>query len=439
MKNVLLISPDFPKCYYKFAQAFKKNGCNVLAIGATPYEDLEQGLKESVTEYVQSYEMTNIGKMIDMIGYLENKYGHIEFLESNNEFWLRTDSILREWFSIDSGLYPNQLTEYQKKSSMKKAFIEAGANVAPFVIAKNIDIVKEFVDKYGYPIFAKPDIGVGAAGNYKIENEQELINFFNDKPNVDYIVETFVDGRIITFDGIADSNSDVVVAINEYFPREIFSLHITNDEMVYYTQKDVSEKLYSLGKKIIKALGLKNRFFHTELFLIDTDDDKYFKKGDLVALEVNIRTPGGYTPDLLCFGLSSNIYQMYADVICFGKTDIKVTDRYYAMCASRRNMYQYFFTEEDIQRTYKKELKEVGRYPNVFADLMGDSYYMATFDKEEDALLFADYVKKRMQPTHKSENKISHITGEDRRMLDERERDNKNSDLTICDKHIDGA
>ena len=124
MKNVLLISPDFPKCYYKFAQAFKKNGCNVLVIGATPYNDLEQGLKESVTEYVQSYEMTNITKMIEMVGYLQNKYGHIDFLESNNEFWLRSDSILREWFSIDSGLYPNQLTEYQKKSSSANALVD---------------------------------------------------------------------------------------------------------------------------------------------------------------------------------------------------------------------------------------------------------------------------------------------------------------------------
>lgn len=424
MRNVLLISADFPVTYYQFAKAFKKNGCNVFVIGSTPYNDLHPELKAAVTEYVHSYEMTNIDKMSEIIGYLQNKYGPIDFLESNNEFWLRSDSILRERFGISSGIYPHQLDEYQKKSAMKKAFIAAGAHVAPFIIVRDLESLKAFADKYGFPLFAKPDIGVGAAGHYKIDNMEALENFYYSKPYIDYICEPFVKGRVISFDGIADANSDVVICANEIFPPAIFDFKNTHVDMFYYVNKIVPTKLEELGRKIIKALGLKNRFFHTELFLAENSVRGHFRKGDIVALEVNIRTPGGYTPDLLNFGLSTNLYQMFADVVCFGSSNEYRGERCYAACASRRYENSYFFTEEDILRTFKNEICNVGDYPLVFSDLMGNRFYMAKFQSEKEVELFKEYVTR-------SPN-VSYDTKEEKR-------ESSNDGLTICDKHIDGA
>ncbi len=440
IKNVLLISADFPTSYCQFAEAFKKNGCCVLVIGSTPANGIEPKLRESVTEYVQCTEMENVSSMINTVDYLIKKYGPIDFLESNNEYWLHNDAILREWFDIESGIFPRQLEDYQRKSVMKKAFIEAGAKHAPFIIAKSYEQVLEFVQKYHYPIFAKPDIGVGAASNYKIDSDDDLRTFFNEKPNVDYIVEPFVKGRIVTFDGIADSDSNTVITINEIFPKEIFNLHKTKDEMFYYTNIEVPKELLEVGKKIIKALKLKNRFFHTEFFLAENEIPGSFKVGDYVAIEVNIRTPGGFTPDLLNIGIDSNVYQIYADVICFGKTDIKIEKRYFAACASRRDIHKYFFSDEDIFRTFKKEMCRSGRYPKVLSDLMGDQYYMARFETVEDVHLFEEYTKRKVEPLHHESEKISHVVGEDRRMLRENKQDmSDSSDLTICDKHIDGA
>ena len=438
MKNVVLISADFPSSYFQFAKAFKRNGCNVLVIGSTPYNDLVQGLKENVTEYYQTFEMENINKMFEIVQYFINKYGPIDFLESNNEYWLRNDSIIREHFGISSGLYPYQLDEYQKKSAMKKAFLEAGAHVAPFIIVRDLDSLKAFANKYGYPLFAKPDIGVGAFGNYKINNEAELEAFHREKPYVDYICEAYVTGLIITFDGIADANSDVVICANERFPREIYSFHITKEDMFYYVNKKVPEKVLDLGKRIIKALGLKNRFFHTELFLAENSVRGHFRKGDIVPLEVNIRTPGGFTPDLLNYGLSTNLYQMFADVICFGKSSEYVGESYYACCAARRHGKDYFFKEEDILRTFKNEICQYGDYPDVFSDLMGNRYYMAKFKQEKDIEIFKEYVARLANKSYATSERTSHIVGEDRRILDE-QNSSSNEDLPICDKHIDGA
>lgn len=439
MKNVLLISADFPVTYYQFAKAFKKNGCNVFVIGGTPYENLHQELKDSVTEYVQSNEMTNINRMSDIINYLQGKYGPIEFLESNNEFWLRNDSILRERFGISSGIYPHQLDDYQKKSSMKKAFIEAGANVAPYIIVRDLESLKEFANKYGFPVFAKPDIGVGAAGNYKIDNMEELEKFYYSKPYIDYICEPFVKGRVISFDGIADWDSNPVICANEIFPPAIYDFKNSHVDMFYYVNKKVPEKLLALGKKIIKALGLKGRFFHTELFLAENSVRGHFKKGDIVALEVNIRCPGGYTPDLLNFGLSTNLYQMFADVICFGKSNEFVGEPYFAACASRRYENSYFFTEEDILRTFKNEICNVGDYPLVLSDLMGNRFYMAKFNNVKDVELFKEYVTRSPNVSYESHTSNNHLVGEDKRILDERKNESTQDDLTICDKHVDGA
>ena len=440
MKNVVLISADFPKSYYQFAQAFKNNGCTVLVVGSTPYNDLHPGLISAVTEYYQTYEMENSDRMVDILNYFQSKYGPIDFLESNNEYWLRYDSILRERLGIRSGLYPRELDEFQKKSSMKKAFMEAGLHVAPFIVTDNLDKLKDFALQYGYPLFAKPDIGVGAHGNYKIENEEQLINFVNNKAKIDYIVEAFVEGQIVTFDGIADGESNVVICANEIFPRNIFNLHITHDDMAYYVNDKVPENLEKLGRKMIKCFGLKNRFFHTELFIADNEVEGQFKKGDIVALEINIRTPGGFTPDLLNFALSTNLYQMFADVVCFGSSNVKYGPRYYAVCSSRRAEKQYFFSEDDIKRTYKNNLCAYGDYPKVFSDLMGDKYYMAKFEEEKDVKIFEEYVKRPANMSYQEKTTINHLGGEDKRMMDEKNGGmSRSDDLTICDKHIDGA
>ena len=439
MKNVILISADFPRTYYQFAKAFQRNGCNVLVIGSTPYYDLHPELKGCVTEYYQTYEMENIDKMSEIIWYFINKYGPIDFLESNNEYWLRSDAILRERFGISSGIYPHQLDDYQRKSSMKQYFMKAGAHVAPFILSDDLEELKEFAKEYNYPIFAKPDIGVGAAGNYKINNEQELINYLNTKPKIPYFVEAYVEGRIITFDGIANAESEPVICVNEIFPREIYNFHNNGNDMVYFVNKVVPPDLLKLGKNIIKSLGLKNRFFHTELFIADNAIKGWFNKGDIVALEVNIRTPGGYTPDLLNFGLSTNLYQMFADVICFGYSDESVGQHYYAVYASRRNNKQYFFTEEDIKRTYANNLCAYGDMPAVLADLMCDRYFMAKFENEKDAVLFSQYVTRRADVSYASETKFDHILGEDKRILDEKKAESSYDDLPICDRHIDGA
>ena len=50
----------------------------------------------------------------------------------------------------------------------------AGVKVARGGIVRSMEEALEIVQQTGYPLVAKPDIGVGAAATYKIQNEAEL-------------------------------------------------------------------------------------------------------------------------------------------------------------------------------------------------------------------------------------------------------------------------
>ena len=50
---------------------------------------------------------------------MQSKYGQIDFIESNNEYWMRNDAQYRKDFGIHTGYMPEDLNLYQSKSGMK--------------------------------------------------------------------------------------------------------------------------------------------------------------------------------------------------------------------------------------------------------------------------------------------------------------------------------
>ena len=92
--NFIFISPNFPDIYSHFVKALKERGITVLGIGDTPYDKLNNELKENLTEYCFCSNLANLEWLKNTVSYLKNKYGPIDYLESNNEFWLENDAEL---------------------------------------------------------------------------------------------------------------------------------------------------------------------------------------------------------------------------------------------------------------------------------------------------------------------------------------------------------
>ena len=398
MKNFVLISPNFPETYYMFAEALKRNGFRVLGIGDSPFDNLRSELKYILDEYYACYDMDNFDNEIRAVEYFANKYRQIDYLESNNEYWLEKDARLREIFNIPNGVRPNELQFWQHKSLMKKHYKEAGAKVADFIIVESKEQLLSFISKVGYPVFIKPDVGVGAAGDYKIKDENDVDFFFNDRnPDVPYICEQYIDGDIISFDGICDSESRVVFCASNSFPPSVAEVVKEGKDLFYYTLQNVPEDLKEIGQKVIKAFGVKNRFFHLEFFRLNKDVKNVGKIGDIVALETNMRPAGGFTPDLINFSQSVNCYQIYADVMAFdeNRQDLSMK-KYFAACASRRNGIWYEHSDSEILMKYRNQLSADGYYPYVLSGAMGDRFFMAKFETMDEVIEFRDFVEKRL-------------------------------------------
>ena len=168
MKNFVFISPNFPTNYWKFCAELKNNGLRVLGIGDCPYDNLLPELRASLDEYYKVGSLENYDEVFRAVAFFTYKYGKIDWLESNNEYWLERDAKLRTEFHITSGFQEADMFEVKYQSAMKEYYAKAGIPTARYHIVDNFENSREFANKVGYPVVVKPDNGVGASHTYRL-------------------------------------------------------------------------------------------------------------------------------------------------------------------------------------------------------------------------------------------------------------------------------
>ena len=178
MKNFIFISPNFPTNYWIFCRDLKNNGINVLGIGDQPYDELSDDLKRSLNEYYKVGSLENYEEVYRGVAFLIFKHGKIDWLESNNEYWLERDARLRTEFHITSGFQVEDMPRIKYKSKMKEYYQKAGIPTARCHLVDNLDGCKKFIEEVRYPVVAKPDNGVGASHTFKLNSDAELATFF---------------------------------------------------------------------------------------------------------------------------------------------------------------------------------------------------------------------------------------------------------------------
>ena len=133
--NFVFVSPNFPRRYYKWVEALRERGITVLGIGDSPTYDLHPRLKASLNEYYFLPDLSDFPKMKEAVAYYERKYGKIDYIESDNEWWLEMDARLREAFGVNSGFHPEEMRRIKAKSAMKECFKKGGALTMRYVLA----------------------------------------------------------------------------------------------------------------------------------------------------------------------------------------------------------------------------------------------------------------------------------------------------------------
>ena len=384
MKNFVFISPNFPTNYWMFCRELKNNGMNVLGIGDQPYDELMPELKESLNEYYKVSSLENYDEVYRAVAYFIFKHGRIDWLESNNEYWLERDAHLRTDFHITSGFQDEDIPRIKYKSKMKAYYEKAGIPVARYLLPERLEDSRAFIEKVGYPVVVKPDNGVGAANTYKLKCDEDLVNFVNEwktqYPEVPYIMEEFVHAEVNSYDAIIDGNGEPIFETGNVTPNSIMDVVNDNDNSIYYIVKDLPEDTRAAGRAAVKSFEVKSRFIHFEFFRLTQDQEGLGKKGQVIALEVNMRPCGGFTPDMINFAHSTNVYKIWADMITYGDSLFPVGEHNFCAFAGLRDGKDFVMSHDDIMAKYGSTMKMVSRIPDALSGAMGNQMYVATFD-----------------------------------------------------------
>lgn len=384
MKNVVYLSPNFPTNFKTFSLALKNAGARVLGIADDPYTRLHADLKDALTEYYKVEDMHNYDELLRGVAYFTHKYGKIDWLDSHSEYWLETEAKLRDDFNIP-GLREDDMKYIKAKSEMKKIYQKLGLRVAKGKVVHSFDEAKTWIDEVGFPVIAKPDIGVGASSTYKINNAHELETAYETIAHVPYIIEEFITGEIHSFDGLADEKSEPVFFTSHVFSTPVMDVVNQDDHIYYYSRREIPAELEAAGRKCLKGFKVKNRFFHLEFF--------FTPKGEFVPLEVNIRPPGGLTTDMFNYACDIDIFKTWAELVVNGNNKLDYSRKYFCAYIGRKNNKTYKSSHSEILKKYASEMVIHQEIPAVYRGALGDFCYIVRAEKLDKITEIAKFVQ----------------------------------------------
>ncbi|HJB48605.1 MAG TPA: hypothetical protein IAA40_04310 [Candidatus Olsenella excrementigallinarum] len=395
--NFVFVSPQFPHVYWQFCAALRRDGARVLGIGDTPYDQLPPELRTSLDEYYWVHDLEDYDEVYRAVAYFSFHYGKPDWIESNNEHWLPLDARLREDFNVARGPRPGEVARWQSKAAQKPLYAAAGVPTARQTSLTTFDETRWFIGEMGhYPVFAKPEVGVGAAGTRILTCDDDLRVLLADHGDVPYVVEQLVSGGICSWDAVLDSRGEPLFENQEEFPPSMADVVHGGLDLAYLSRPDVDPELSRLGRAVVRSFGLTSRFVHLEFFRLDRDRPGLGARGDYVGLEVNVRPPGGTTPEMMNYAHAVNVYQIWADMVCFDERRVEA-DGTDALCvyASRRDAHRYAHAHEEVLAEFGGAIVSHGRVPDALSDDMGNYQYTARLATRAEAGEFVAFVHER--------------------------------------------
>ncbi|MGE5255241.1 MAG: ATP-grasp domain-containing protein [Hyphomicrobiales bacterium] len=382
-RNIVILSPHFPPHYRQFWQQVKAAGGHALGIGDEPCERLAEETRSALTEYYYLPDMHDYDALVRACGYYTHRYGKIDRFDSLNEYWLATEARIRDDFNIP-GVRSADIDFIRRKSMMKERFQAAGVRVARGRVVRTPEDAQRLIGETGYPVIAKPDAGAGALNTYRIDSDAGLTTFFASKPAGDYLLEEFIVGAIHSFDGLADGDGRPLFFTSHVFSQGIMETVNEARHIYYYSMREIPPELEAIGRRCLLSFGVRERFFHMEFFL--TADGEY------VALEVNMRPPGGFTTDMFNYGADIDIYRTWAELLVNNRSDLAYERAYHCCYASRKRNQRYAHSHNDILSRYGHVILQVESVPGVFSSALGDVGYIFRSPRLDQVLEIVHFI-----------------------------------------------
>ncbi len=374
--NVVFLSPSFPPTAADFCLALKREGVTVLGIGDAPLAPESRAL-EGLAEYVNEPNMADPGALKAAFMSLQQRYGKIHRIDSNGEHWLESEARLRDDFGVP-GLSQAEVVRLRSKSEMAKIFATAGIAVPPGIRGESVEAVRAFTACHGFPLVIKPDSGSGASDTWRVGDESELEEALM-RPLSNHIVQPFIDGDIVTYDGLCDRTGNIVFSTSHVYDTGIMQVRTGELDGHYYSERAIDKSLETIGRRAVAAFDIRERFFHAE----------FFRKanGEYVALEMNLRPPGGFTTDMMNAACEFDVYALWAKVLTGRDLSAFHYERkYHTAHAGRRDNRSYRLSHPALIAELGPLLFSEKPIPKVFSVTMGDHMYLLRHPELETLL-----------------------------------------------------
>jgi hypothetical protein len=383
----LYISPEFPPNYANFVLKLNEMNVNVWGIGESDFYFMPEKLRSALKWYVR----VNLSSLADVENALEHflriktslgTSPNFDLVESHNEQWLQLEGFINEKLRID-GIQPKDLNRLKKKSVMKKLFKESGLPVARGERVRDLNHGLQLARDLGYPLILKPDEGVGAGGIHKVIDEAQLRHLLPEI-NSDYIMEEFIDAKIVTYDGLVDADGRILFENSLIYGEGVLE-YVLGKDTFFYISRHIPNRLSQVGRRLAKLFGIRRKFFHFEFFMVD---------GDYMPIEINCRPPGGAILDMMNYSVDDDLYAAYARMIAHGETAVVNEKKYYCCYLGRRDK-DYVHPHSDILAAFGHCLVEYAENPPLFQEAMGKYRYILRSASETEILRMADVVLRK--------------------------------------------
>lgn len=365
--RILYLSPGFPPNSHLFCVAAHAHGASVLAVGDVPQSELPPQARHALECYVFEPRMGEYEVLLGIVTAMVAESGPIDYLESNGEHWLEIEGQLRDDLGI-KGLTARDVGRLRSKLAMAEAFNKAGVPCIPGIRCSSSEAVRGFAANHGYPLVFKPDSGSGASFTFRVSTDAELEAAFL-LPLDGHLVQPFIEGDIVTFDGLVDQAGSVVFCTSHVYDRGIMEVRTQALDGSYYSLRVIPPALEQIGRRALSAFNLRQRFFHLEFFALPD--------GSYVALEMNVRPPGGFTTDMMNVACEFDVYALWAAVMLGDSLDdFSYERKFYTAHAGRRDERAYEHSPEALLGQLGDMLVRVNPIPAAFASTMGNTMYL---------------------------------------------------------------
>ncbi|MGV1004197.1 MAG: ATP-grasp domain-containing protein [Candidatus Nanopelagicales bacterium] len=322
--NIVFIEPRFPESQREFVRALKSVGAFVMVISEYDFDSYDEQLRSWIDWHYRISSVTDEAALEWAVRQAQH-HTWVDRLECTVESHVMAAARVRERCGI-AGTSARAAYLCRDKPAMKEVLRQAGVPTAASAAISSLDDALAFTHAEGYPVVIKPRDGAGAAGTYRVDDDEALRRVAVESGLADgaeLAIEEFISGHEGFLDTITIKGRVVHEFVSHYYPNVLEAMRtrwispqiITSNRIMDQGYDEVRE----MARRVIKVLDLDTTATHMEWFASE--------KG-LRFSEIGARPPGVGHWALYNDANEMDLYHEWAHALVHGSAGMRPSYRY---------------------------------------------------------------------------------------------------------------